>query len=491
MKQLRTLRKRIAFRCQQGSLEAEISGITYDSRKVQPQNVFVCIRGSRTDGHAYAQEAVKRGAAVLVAERELEGIPETVTVLVVKDSREALAQLSCAWEDDPAQHLVMIGVTGTKGKTTTAYMIYEILREAGIRAGLIGTIETRIGAKSIPAENTTPEPAALQNLFSAMVREGCTHVVMEVSSQAEKQHRCDGFIFDYGVFTNIGNDHIGTGEHASFAEYLSCKKKLLCSCRTGIVNRDEKKFPEIIQGSTCRLVTFGCRTEADFMAADAALYQEAGVLGVSCRVQGAAKFPVRVDLPGLFSVSNSLAAIAVCAQMGIKERAMQEALSTIRVRGRCEAVPVFPEITLLIDYAHNAMSLESLLTTLREYHPKRLICLFGCGGNRARDRRFQMGEVSGRLADLTVITSDNPREEEPQAIIDDIRTGIEKTNGAFFEIADRKEAIRFVIENRQPGDLIVLAGKGHETYQIRKGKRYEMDERVLIREILEESKQRK
>ena len=328
----------------------------------------------------------------------------------------------------------------------------------------------------------------LQKLFSEMMREGCTHVVMEVSSQAEKQHRCDGITFDYGVFTNIGNDHIGAGEHASFAEYLSCKKKLLRTCRTGIVNRDDKRFPEIIRQSTCRLVTFGCREKADFMAADAALDQAPGVLGVSYRVQGAADFPVRVDLPGLFSVSNSLAAIAVCAQMGIPEKAMQEALSTVRVRGRCEAVPVYPEMTLLIDYAHNAMSLESLLKTLRKYHPKRLICLFGCGGNRARDRRFQMGEVSGRLADLTVITSDNPRDEEPQAILDDIRTGIGKTEGAFVEIADRKEAIRYVIENRQPGDLVVLAGKGHETYQIRKGKRYEMDERVLIREILEESK---
>ena len=462
MKNMRTLQKRIAYQLQQGSLDAEVTGITCDSRKVQPQNVFVCIRGNRMDGHVYAEEAVERGAAVLVAERELEGIPEKVTVLVVKDSREALAQLSCAWEDDPAQHLVTIGVTGTKGKTTTAYMIYEILRKAGIHAGLIGTIETRIGEKSIPSENTTPEPVVLQKLFSEMMREGCTHVVMEVSSQAEKQHRCDGITFDYGVFTNIGNDHIGAGEHASFAEYLSCKKKLLRTCRTGIVNRDDKRFPEIIRQSTCRLVTFGCREKADFMAADAALDQAPGVLGVSYRVQGAADFPVRVDLPGLFSVSNSLAAIAVCAQMGIPEKAMQEALSTVRVRGRCEA--------------------------LRKYHPKRLICLFGCGGNRARDRRFQMGEVSGRLADLTVITSDNPRDEEPQAILDDIRTGIGKTEGAFVEIADRKEAIRYVIENRQPGDLVVLAGKGHETYQIRKGKRYEMDERVLIREILEESK---
>ena len=227
------------------------------------------------------------------------------------------------------------------------------------------------------------------------------------------------------------------------------------------------------------------------MAADAALDQAPGVLGVSYRVQGAADFPVRVDLPGLFSVSNSLAAIAVCAQMGIPEKAMQEALSAVRVRGRCEAVPVYPEMTLLIDYAHNAMSLESLLTTLREYKPNRLVCLFGCGGNRSRDRRFEMGEVSGKLADLTIITSDNPRNEEPQAIIDDIKTGISKTEGKYVEIIDRKEAIAYAIHHGQPGDIIVLAGKGHEDYQEIKGKKYPMDERVLIREILEEDAKKK
>ena len=490
MKNMRTLQKRIAYQLQQGSLDAEVTGITCDSRKVQPQNVFVCIRGNRMDGHVYAEEAVERGAAVLVAERELEGIPEKVTVLVVKDSREALAQLSCAWEDDPAQHLVTIGVTGTKGKTTTAYMIYEILRKAGIRAGLIGTIETRIGEKSIPSENTTPEPVVLQKLFS-YTTDDALHADYDVAYSNFFSDKAAMIPNGYWLIDQIPEnrgDEIRFSSFPSFAEYLSCKKKLLRTCRTGIVNRDDKRFPEIIRQSTCRLVTFGCREKADFMAADAALDQAPGVLGVSYRVQGAADFPVRVDLPGLFSVSNSLAAIAVCAQMGIPEKAMQEALSAVRVRGRCEAVPVYPEMTLLIDYAHNAMSLESLLKTLRKYHPKRLICLFGCGGNRARDRRFQMGEVSGRLADLTVITSDNPRDEEPQAILDDIRTGIGKTEGAFVEIADRKEAIRYVIENRQPGDLVVLAGKGHETYQIRKGKRYEMDERVLIREILEESK---
>ena len=488
MKNMRTLQKRIAYQLQQGSLDAEVTGITCDSRKVQPQNVFVCIRGNRMDGHVYAEEAVERGAAVLVAERELEGIPEKVTVLVVKDSREALAQLSCAWEDDPAQHLVTIGVTGTKGKTTTAYMIYEILRKAGIRAGLIGTIETRIGEKSIPSENTTPEPVVLQKLFSEMMREGCTHVVMEVSSQAEKQHRCDGFTFDYGVFTNIGNDHIGAGEHASFAEYLSCKKKLLRTCRTGIVNRDDKRFPEIIRQSTCRLVTFGCREKADFMAADAALDQAPGVLGVSYRVQGAADFPVRVDLPGLFSVSNSLAAIAVCAQMGIPEKAMQEALSAVRVRGRCEAVPVYPEMTLLIDYAHNAMSLESLLKTLRKYHPKRLICVYGGGGNRSKLRRYDMGEVTGELADLCVLTCDNPRDEEIRDINADIKVGLAKSNGKYIEIDDRKEAIAYCMTHAKPGDMIVLLGKGHEDYQEIKGVKYHFDEREAVAEILDEIK---
>lgn len=488
MKNIRTLLKQIEYRCIQGSLDVQVTGITYDSRKVQPQNVFVCIRGNQADGHAYAKEAVDKGAVVLVMEKRPEKIPEHVTVLLVKNSRAALAYLSCAWEENPAQHLVTIGITGTKGKTTTAYMIYEILQKAGIRAGLIGTVETRIGSWQIPSEHTTPDPVLLQSLFSKMVKNGCTHVVMEVSSQAEKQHRCDGFTFTYGIFTNIGNDHIGAGEHDSFEEYLVCKKRLLLNCRTGIVNRDDEKFEKIIEGSTCRLVTFGWKNGADFCAGEPRRYQTPGRLGVSYTVHGAAEFTVKVNLPGMFSVSNSLAAIAVCTQMGIPVKAMQETLEKICVRGRCEAVPAFRDVMILIDYAHNAMSLESLLATLREYHPSRLVCLFGCGGNRARDRRFQMGEAAGRLADLTVITSDNPRDEDPQEILDDIKKGIVKTNGVFIEIADRKEAIRYVIENRKPGDLIVLAGKGHETYQIRKGKRYEMDERVLIREILEESK---
>ena len=258
----------------------------------------------------------------------------------------------------------------------------------------------------------------------------------------------------------------------------------------GIVNRDDPHFPQMIAGHTCSLETYGFSPEADLRAADAQLVSRPGYLGIAYRVEGLMNFPVEIDAPGKFSIYNSLTAIAICRHFQVSEENIVKALKVAKVKGRIEMVKVSDQFTLMIDYAHNAMALESLLTTLREYHPHRLVCLFGCGGNRSRDRRFEMGEVSGRLADLTIITSDNPRYEEPQAIIDDIKVGMGKTEGKYVEIIDRKEAIAYAIHHGEPGDIIVLAGKGHEDYQEIKGKKYPMDERVLIAEILEEDRQR-
>ena len=309
---------------------------------------------------------------------------------------------------------------------------------------------------------------------------------MEVSSQCLMLHRTKGFVFDYGIFTNIEPDHIGPNEHRDFDHYLACKSMLLRQCRVGIVNRDDEHFEKIIQGHTCSLETYGFSPEADLRAEDARMVNGKGYLGISYHVKGLMDFPVEIDIPGKFSIYNSLTAIAICRHFKVSEENIIRALKVAKVKGRIEMVKVSDEFTLMIDYAHNAMALESLLTTLREYHPHRLVCLFGCGGNRARQRRFEMGEVSGRLADLTIITSDNPRNEEPQAIIDDIKTGIEKTDGKYVEICDRKEAIAYAIHHGEPGDIIVLAGKGHEDYQEIKGKKYPMDERVLIADILAE-----
>ena len=314
---------------------------------------------------------------------------------------------------------------------------------------------------------------------------------MEVSSQGLMLHRTAGFTFDIGIFTNIEPDHIGPNEHTSFEHYLSCKKMLLRQCRIGIVNRDDEHYEKIIDGHTCSLETYGFSPEADLRAVNSELLTKKGVLGISYDLQGLLNFPVEIDLPGKFSIYNSLTAIAICRHFNVSEENICKALKCAKVKGRIEMEKVSDDFTLMIDYAHNAMSLESLLTTLREYKPNRLVCLFGCGGNRSRDRRFEMGEVSGKLADLTIITSDNPRNEEPQAIIDDIKTGISKTEGKYVEIIDRKEAIAYAIHHGQPGDIIVLAGKGHEDYQEIKGKKYPMDERVLIREILEEDAKKK
>ena len=319
-----------------------------------------------------------------------------------------------------------------------------------------------------------------------MVEAGCDSVVMEVSSQGLMLHRTAGIPFEIGIFTNLGKDHIGPNEHADFEDYKRCKGLLFKQCKLGIANVDDKYFKDVFSGATCKIETFGFSEKADLRAENVHLVSRPGYLGVAYRVTGRMDFDVEIDIPGTFSVYNSLTAIAVCRHFDVPAETIKKALKVAKVKGRIEMIKVSDEITLMIDYAHNAMSLESLLTTLKEYNPARLVCLFGCGGNRSKARRYEMGEVSGRLADLTIITSDNPRFEEPQDIINDIKIGIGRTDGKYVEICDRKEAIKYAIVNGQPGDVIVLAGKGHEDYQEICGVKHPMDERVLIAEVLEE-----
>ncbi len=482
------LLERLQYEVVQGSDETEITTLVNDSRKVEAGSVFVCISGAVSDGHRFAADVAVKGAAAVVVEKDVE-VPSDVTVIKVADTRYALALMSAAYFGYPADKLKIIGITGTKGKTTTTYMIRSILEGVGHKVGLIGTIEAIIGDETIPAANTTPESYTIHEYFSRMVEAGCDSVVMEVSSQGLMLHRTAGIPFEIGIFTNLGKDHIGPNEHKDFEDYKRCKAMLFKQCRLGIANVDDKYFPDLFKDATCRVETFGFSKDADLRAEDVELVSRPGYLGVAYHVAGLMDFDVEIDIPGTFSVYNSLTAIAVCRHFGVPVEKIKEALKKAKVKGRIEMIKVSDEFTLMIDYAHNAMSLESLLTTLKEYHPKRLVCLFGCGGNRSKDRRYEMGEVSGRLADLTIITSDNPRFEEPQAIIDDIKTGIGKTDGKYVEICDRKEAIKYAIQHGQPGDVIVLAGKGHEDYQEIKGVKYPMDERVLIAEVLEELKE--
>lgn len=465
--------------------DVEITELVNDSRKVVDHSIFVCISGAVVDGHDFIEDVVNKGAIAVIVEKDV-AVPEGVIAIKVEDTRYALALASAAYFHYPAEKLKVIGITGTKGKTTTTYMVKEILEGVGHKVGLIGTIEAIIGDKVIPAANTTPESYTIQQYFHEMVEAGCDSVVMEVSSQGLMLHRTAGIEFEIGIFTNLGEDHIGPNEHTDFQDYLNCKALLFKQCKIGIANADDSHFEEVFKNATCQVETFGFSDKADLRAEQTELVSKPGYLGVAYHVAGLMDFKVEIDVPGKFSVYNSLTAIAVCRHFNVPIEKIQATLKVAKVKGRIEMVKVSDEFTLMIDYAHNAMSLESLLTTLREYNPHRLVCVFGCGGNRAKSRRFEMGEVSGNLADLTIITSDNPRFEEPQDIINDIKVGIGKTKGDYVAYCDRKDGIRYAIEHGQPGDIVIIAGKGHEDYQEIKGVKYPMDDRKLIAEILNE-----
>lgn len=466
------------------SQDPDISRIVYDSRQAGPGCLFVCIKGSASDGHRFAAAAVQAGAAAVVAQEPVE-VPGA-QVFLVPDTKKALSLLSAAFFGHPAQRDVkVIGVTGTKGKTTTAYMIRSILEAAGHKTGVIGTVGAAVGEDVVPLPNTTPISYEVQKHLRRMADMGCEYVVMEVSSIGLKEDRVYGLPFAAGVFTNFSEDHIGGVEHKDMEEYLACKAMLFSMCPVGVVNTDDPSVEKLLEHSSCRVYRYGMGAAGDLRGENCRHLNRPGVLGVEFSVTGDLHFDVQVGVPGKFNAYNALAAMACCHQLGVPAEAMQAGLSAVKVKGRVEPVPVPGNYTLLLDYAHNAVSMESLLATLREYEPGRLICLFGAGGNRPKVRRYEMGEASGRLADLSVITADNSRFEKVEDIIADIKVGMAKTNGKYIEIPDRREAIRWCIENAREGDIIVLAGKGHEDYQEIEGVKRPFDERVVIRELLE------
>ncbi len=490
---LKKICEEIEYTLLQGSMETEVRDIIYDSRKIAQGTMFVCMVGAVTDGHKYIPDAIEKGASVIVLEKEEEAaqIPETITVLKVESARRALAYMSAALFDHPARKLVTIGLTGTKGKTTTTYMIKKVLEMAGKKVGLIGTIGAMIGEEHLPSKNTTPESYELHRMFAAMVEAGCEYMVMEVSSQGLKLDRTAGIQFDYGIFTNLSPDHIGPAEHESFEEYMECKSLLFRQCKVGIVNVDDEHVEGILKGHTCIVKTFSAEKEADLMASNIGFINEDGKLGMHFDVTGCMECQAKVHIPGRFSVYNSMVTMLVCHLAGIGQEAILEGLSKVQVKGRVEMLPVSKDYTMIIDYAHNEVSTRSVLTTLMEYHPKRLICVYGGGGNRSKLRRYDMGEVTGEMADLCVLTCDNPRDEDIRDINNDIKVGLAKSNGKYIEIDDRKEAIAYCMMNAQPGDMIVLLGKGHENYQEIKGVKYHFDEREAVAEILDEIREGK
>ena len=474
-----------------GNLDIDIKNIKNNSKDVKSGDLFIAIKGFDFDGHKCIKEAIDNGAKVIVAQENeidkniIKEIPEDVTLVLAKDTRYALAIIACNFYKNPSKKFKLIGVTGTKGKTTTTYMIRDILQKQGIKVGLIGTVASYVNDKKIAEnENTTPESIQLQEIFSKMVEEKCEAVVMEVSSQSLKLDRVAGCDFDIGIFTNFAEDHISTKEHSDMEDYFNSKVKLFKMCKKGFVNADDvyaARVPKLVP--ECQFSTYGIDNYCDLLAKDITVTNQY----VDFKVKlGDKNERIKVSIPGRFSVYNSLTAIAVALQFGCSTEVIKECLLNIRVPGRSELVDNKLGLTIMIDYAHTPESLEKILSSVKIYTKGRVISVFGCGGDRDKNKRPMMGEVSGRVADYTIITSDNPRTEDPAEIVKDIEEGIKKTNGKYECIVDRIEAIKKAIKMANRRDIIVLAGKGHEQYQEINKKRYPFDESRIVNEIIDE-----
>lgn len=480
---LEKLLEKMEYELLQGSLDTEVADLAYDSRKVKPGMLFVAIAGTVVDGHTFIPDVLERGASVLVVEREVGQQPAGVTVVKVANGRAALSYLSQAYFDDPASKMISIGITGTKGKSTTTYMLRNLIEKSGKTCGIVGTIGVAINGTVTPTEHTTPESYDLQKYFHEMVEAGCDYMVMEVSSQGIKMDRVAGMFFDYGVFTNITPDHIGPNEHADFEEYLQCKSRLFEMCKVGVINRDDPHWQEITEHATCEIRTYGTHG-ADLVASDMEHVNDRGDLSMKFHANGLLEGDVIVGLPGQFNVYNGMCAACVGVLLGMPQEMILHALEHVEVRGRLENIPTGRGFSILIDFAHNGVSTESVLRTLRGYNPHRIIAIFGCGGNRSKLRRYEMGEAVGSLADLAVVTSDNPRTEDVMDIIEDIKVGLAKTDGEYVVIPDRQEAVNYAVDHAGDGDMIILLGKGHEEYQEIQGVKHHYSEREAVQNAL-------
>lgn len=458
--------------------DVSIKDICYDSRKVRPGSLFVCITGFVTDGHRYAQEAIQKGAAALVCERHLQA---EVPVLLVDDSRKALAYLADKFYDHPSGKLKLIGITGTNGKTTVTYLVKRILEDAGYCVGLIGTNQNMIGGKTLPAARTTPESLELQELFYQMVQQKVDYVVMEVSSHSLELSRVAYCDIDIGAFTNLTRDHLDF--HHDMEHYFRAKAKLFDLCKTGVVNLDDDAGIRILEHCKCVPVSYGVDNAADIYAYDMEFDSDhstftANILGKETRI--------RLNTPGKFSVYNGLCAIGICTVCGVSSDFIARGLAEMQgVCGRAEVLPLGKPYTVMIDYAHTPDGLENIIKSVRGFAKGRVVTLFGCGGDRDRSKRPVMGKIAGELSDFCVITSDNPRSENPEAIIREIETGILETKCNYIVIVNRKDAIGYVLKHAQKDDVIILAGKGHETYQILADGTIHFDEREVVADWLD------
>ena len=468
-----------------GDTNIDIGKVEYDSSKVQEKDVFVAIKGYEFDGNEFLEEVIKKKVSCIVVEDTVDismlGIKD-ITVIKVKSSRKALALMSAVYYDNPGSKLKLIGITGTKGKTTTAYMIRDILLASGKKTGMIGTIYNTYADKQIEATRTSPESLDLQKLLKDMVDAGMEFVVMEVSSHALELDRVYGLRFNVGVFTNLSEEHLDF--HENMENYLNAKAKLFAMSDFAIINGDDIYAPRLKKMITTKIATFGLDNDVNLTATDLRINAD----NVEFRMYiNKMLETIHVNIPGRFTVYNALAAIGVCSLFNCQMDAILLALANVKVPGRSEIVDINKTFTVMIDYAHNPSSLEAILTATKKHAKARIICVFGCGGDRDKTKRPVMGEIAGRLADFTVITTDNPRNENPKQIMKEIEVGIKNTRGLYKVIENRKEAIKFAMRIAWKNDIVLIAGKGHETYQILKNnKKIPFDERKIVMELAEE-----
>ncbi len=456
--------------------DVEISAITCDSRNVSAGCLFVCINGAVVDGHKFAQSAYDNGAAVIICEKDV-GLPNQI---FVEDSRKEFANICAKWFGSPAEKLKLIGVTGTNGKTSVSYMLKNILEKCGHKVGLVGTIQNMIGNEVLPSKNTTPSAYELQSIFSLMVADGCDYCVMEVSSHALDQDRVYGLNFDVAIFTNLTQDHLDY--HITMDNYLLAKKKLFSNCKTAVLNCDDAYYESMRDGLTCPVISYSCNGKnADYKAENIKLRPD----GSEFDLVNKDTVHIKTAIGGRFTPYNVIASTVCAIQCGIEAFDIAKAFESMQgVKGRAEVVPTGRDFTVIIDYAHTPDGLENILKTFSECEKNRLIVLFGCGGDRDRTKRPKMGAIAVKNADYCIVTSDNPRTEEPMAIINDILEGMKNSDVPVEVIENRVEAIKKCVQIAEKGDIIVLAGKGHETYQILKDGTIHLDEREIVAEAL-------
>ncbi len=457
--------------------DKEIGGMTHDSRTLQKGDVFFCIKGSASDGHQYAKQALEKGAAAIITERQL-GLDGEISV---SDTHDAYAVAASNYYGNPERQLTLIGVTGTKGKTTTTKLIKSVLETAGKKVGLIGSIQNEIGEEAIHAENTTPDAMELMELYARMVKAGCEYCVMEVSSHALDQKRIGKSHYKVAVFTNLSQDHLDY--HANMEEYFKAKAKLFSICDGAVINADDPYGQRLISHASCPVTTFSMEGKGDLNALNPVYHSDS--VSFDFFYQGVVS-KLSFGMPGVFSVKNALAAIGACLRLGISIRTAVEGIERVKgVRGRCEIIPTGRDFTVICDHAHAPDALENVLSALKGTAKGRLVALFGCGGDRDRTKRPKMAQAAAKYADFVIITSDNPRTEDPSEIIKEIVVGMSGSSTPYVVIENRVEAIFYAIQHALPGDTIVLAGKGHEDYQIIGHEKIHLDEREVVADALQ------